>query len=240
MPSRAAMQAVYYGRPAREGIFHIHVHPHRGETEMSGVDARETPKMMPGFQSVGREAAHGIIILSLDHGVGLGVAARPKGAGGRRARISVIGNPLGVFEKGVRQMSKERFSRQSFLGSDSEERIARCTIGVPGLGGGGSHVIQQLAHIGFQRLRHLRRRYRRGIESEPAGGRKVRLMFRRNAEAAHCENDDFRPAAAAQASEALSAGGRIIPSRCGSARSSSAALTATRAGTNLKWRADAT
>ena len=38
---------------------------------MSGVDARETPKMMPGFQSVGREAAHGIIILSLDHGAGL-------------------------------------------------------------------------------------------------------------------------------------------------------------------------
>ena len=47
-------------------------------------------------------------------------------------------------------MSKERFSRQSFLGSDSGQRIARCTIGVPGLGGGGSHVIQQLAHVGFQ------------------------------------------------------------------------------------------
>ena len=49
-------------------------------------------------------------------------------------------------------MSKERFSRQSFLGPDSEERIARCTVGVPGLGGGGSHIIQQLAHIGFQRF----------------------------------------------------------------------------------------
>jgi hypothetical protein len=49
-------------------------------------------------------------------------------------------------------VSKERFSRQSFLGPDSEERIARCTVGVPGLGGGGSHIIQQLAHIGFQRF----------------------------------------------------------------------------------------
>jgi len=47
-------------------------------------------------------------------------------------------------------VSKERFSRQSFLGPDSDQRIARCTIGVPGLGGGGSHVIQQLAHVGFQ------------------------------------------------------------------------------------------
>jgi molybdopterin-synthase adenylyltransferase len=48
-------------------------------------------------------------------------------------------------------MSKDRYSRQSFLGADSEDLISRCTVGVPGLGGGGSHIIQQLAHIGFQR-----------------------------------------------------------------------------------------
>lgn len=48
-------------------------------------------------------------------------------------------------------MSTDRFSRQSFLGENSEDLISRCTIGVVGLGGGGSHIIQQLAHIGFQR-----------------------------------------------------------------------------------------
>ncbi|MGA2228477.1 MAG: ThiF family adenylyltransferase [Syntrophobacteraceae bacterium] len=48
-------------------------------------------------------------------------------------------------------MSTDRYSRQSFLGSNSEELISRCTIGVVGLGGGGSHIVQQLAHIGFQR-----------------------------------------------------------------------------------------
>ena len=48
-------------------------------------------------------------------------------------------------------MSTERYSRQSFLGSNSEDQISRCTIGVAGLGGGGSHVVQQLAHVGFQR-----------------------------------------------------------------------------------------
>jgi hypothetical protein len=47
-------------------------------------------------------------------------------------------------------MSADRYSRQSFLGADAEERIARCTIAIPGLGGGGSHIVQQLAHIGFQ------------------------------------------------------------------------------------------
>jgi hypothetical protein len=66
---------------------------------MSGVDARETPKMMPGFQSVGREAAHGIIILSLDHGAGrvwLPGRKEPVAADS----ISVIGKPLGVLRRG--------------------------------------------------------------------------------------------------------------------------------------------
>lgn len=48
-------------------------------------------------------------------------------------------------------MTKERYNRQSFLGPRAEERIAACTVGIVGLGGGGSHVVQQLAHIGFQR-----------------------------------------------------------------------------------------
>jgi len=95
-----AMQAVYHARPRREGIFHIHLHPHRGETGMSGTDRREIPKLMPGFQSVGRAAAHGIIILSRDHGAGwvwLPGQKEPIAAD----TISVIGKPLGVFEMGT-------------------------------------------------------------------------------------------------------------------------------------------
>lgn len=48
-------------------------------------------------------------------------------------------------------MSGDRYSRQSFLGESSDTAISDCIIGVVGLGGGGSHVVQQLAHIGFQR-----------------------------------------------------------------------------------------
>src|SRR6266446_616397 len=51
-------------------------------------------------------------------------------------------------------MSNERFSRQSFLGDNLQEIIERAVIGVTGLGGGGSHIVQQLAHIGFLRYRN--------------------------------------------------------------------------------------
>jgi len=95
------MQAVYHGRLLREGIFHVHLHGHRGETGMSGVDRREIPALIPGFQSVGREAAHGIIILSLNHGSGwvwLPGSAECMHADG----ISVIGAPVQVFNRKAR------------------------------------------------------------------------------------------------------------------------------------------
>src|SRR5215469_15661793 len=40
------------------------------------------------------------------------------------------------------------FSRQSFLGPDSEKQFAHTRVVIVGLGGGGSHIAQQLAHIG--------------------------------------------------------------------------------------------
>ena len=41
-----------------------------------------------------------------------------------------------------------RFDRQSFLGADSDRILASTTLGIVGLGGGGSHVVQQAAHLG--------------------------------------------------------------------------------------------
>jgi molybdopterin-synthase adenylyltransferase len=49
-------------------------------------------------------------------------------------------------------MNKTRYSRQSFLGIDSDDKIKAATIGIVGLGGGGSHIAQQLAHLGFCRI----------------------------------------------------------------------------------------
>lgn len=42
-----------------------------------------------------------------------------------------------------------RFDRQSFLGVDSESRLHRATLGIVGLGGGGSHIVQQTGHLGI-------------------------------------------------------------------------------------------
>lgn len=43
----------------------------------------------------------------------------------------------------------DRHARQSFLGPQAPQALANCVVAVVGLGGGGSHIAQQLAHIGF-------------------------------------------------------------------------------------------
>lgn len=43
---------------------------------------------------------------------------------------------------------REHLQRQSFLGPDSDARIASARVGIVGLCGGGSHIAQQLAHVG--------------------------------------------------------------------------------------------
>lgn len=42
----------------------------------------------------------------------------------------------------------ERFSRQAFLGTASDRILEKAGVAIIGLGGGGSHIVQQLAHIG--------------------------------------------------------------------------------------------
>ena len=45
------------------------------------------------------------------------------------------------------------FSRQSFLGSDSARKLEQTRVTIVGLGGGGSHIAQQLAHVGVGSFR---------------------------------------------------------------------------------------
>jgi hypothetical protein len=49
-------------------------------------------------------------------------------------------------------MKSRHLARQTFLGPNSNSVLASTRVGVIGLGGGGSHVIQQLAHVGVGNL----------------------------------------------------------------------------------------
>lgn len=49
-------------------------------------------------------------------------------------------------------MNTEHHSRQSFLGRDLSRICEEVIVGIIGVGGGGSHIVQQLTHIGVDNL----------------------------------------------------------------------------------------
>ena len=68
---RKALQRAYNGGFEDLGIFHVHMHAHRGRTGFSDVDDSESRKSVPDFFNVAPAMPHGAIVLSLDQAVGL-------------------------------------------------------------------------------------------------------------------------------------------------------------------------
>lgn len=134
-------------------MFHVHLHSHKGATDFSDVDVESNRKLIPDFFNVASNMPHGAIVFSHDKGKGMVWLAKD----GEPVLIDeyvVVGSPMSIWS--AKRLSdnkkfKRDFSRQSFLGPESRQIFSRTRVGVVGLGGGGSHVIQQLAHIGIGR-----------------------------------------------------------------------------------------
>ena len=156
----AIRESVDRVRLSRRGLFHVHLHEHRGAPGFSSTDRREQPRLVESFRRVGAHAPHGMIVLSNDSATawvwlpGASAPVRPR-------MITIVGYPMTLIASDADSRSRvasatthgDRFARQSFLGSASRWTIERVRVGIVGLGGGGSHVVQQLAHIGFVHLR---------------------------------------------------------------------------------------
>ena len=148
---RAAMQ---YVLDTGSGVLHVHAHGGLGIPSLSHTDRTELPRLVQSLRVVGPDAAHGILLLSNDRctswiwAPGTSEPVVPEA-------ITVVGYPLQLIVPrfpGIDDTA-ERFSRQSFLGRGGQTAIARARIGIAGLGGGGSHITQQLAHLGSRHFR---------------------------------------------------------------------------------------
>ncbi len=147
--SAAIRKAMQRALNTGEGAFHVHIHDHDGATGPSYTDRQELRPMMQSIRNASPKSVHGLLILSRD--AAYAEALMPETSQFQTVKkISVVGFPMKFLA--VEDLSSEgtdRFIRQSFLGSSAEQRIADCDVGIIGLGGGGSHIAQQLAHVGF-------------------------------------------------------------------------------------------
>ncbi|HEX3718945.1 MAG TPA: ThiF family adenylyltransferase [Verrucomicrobiae bacterium] len=145
------------------GQLHVHLHGSAGLPVPSRTDESELPPLARGLRNANGAEAHGWIILGECDAHG-SVLSPVDGAITSVPPVSIVGFPTVVNRReaqpngalaGLKSLlakkrRNSRYSRQSFLGPNSDSIIAYVKVGIIGLGGGGSHIVQQLAHVGFK------------------------------------------------------------------------------------------
>jgi hypothetical protein len=150
--SNCILSSISHGLENGKGIFHTHIHEFsKANPEFSYTDMEHLPPIIESCNRIIQNQVHGLLLLSqttLNAIVWLPGESSPK----QVDQISIIGSSFGFsFPKNpLNELKLNRYNRQSFLGKYAESIFSRVKIGVVGLGGGGSHIVQQLAHLGIK------------------------------------------------------------------------------------------
>lgn len=133
------------------GCFHVHFHGHKGKPFPSITDSEDLPELINSFNNITTKEANGFLILSED-----GFYAETKigdiSAPHNINSFSGVGYPMILQYPKKRTKKTSIYDRQSFLGKDSQFLFENIKVGIVGYGGGGSHIGQQLAHIGVKNI----------------------------------------------------------------------------------------
>lgn len=134
------------------GLFHVHYHSFsRLIPEFSNTDLIDNPEIIKSFGYADKNQIHGMIVLG-KNGLNALLKLPDNDSLIKPVKIVVVGYPMTVSipSKGKSKTPFKRYERQSFLGKDAQSKIGQVKIGIIGLGGGGSHIVQQLAYLGFK------------------------------------------------------------------------------------------
>lgn len=124
------------------GCFHVHLHDHYGKPSPSFTDEKSLPGIVKSMNNIAPEHLNGFFILSKDAFY----------SSVKMDSISVVGNPFILQYSNKKKIKDLVFDRQSFLGVNSQFLFENINVGIIGYGGGGSHIGQQLAHIGVKNI----------------------------------------------------------------------------------------
>jgi molybdopterin/thiamine biosynthesis adenylyltransferase len=149
--STAIRNAVNKNMRSHKGCFAVHKHLTNGIPSFSSTDLKELPPLPQTFNTIFPKEAHGLLLLSKSDIICLVWLPNLKKAF-FASKCVVVGNPMNFSLLNPNSILNERYARQSFLGDESQLIIENTKIGIVGLGGGGSHVVQQLAYLGFKNI----------------------------------------------------------------------------------------
>jgi molybdopterin-synthase adenylyltransferase len=134
------------------GIVIFHAHGHRGPPQLSDDDRRSAERLIPMFRARVLTRPHGSVVLSRSHAGGI---VMMPGESAPRTDIDVRWLGASIIDWRISPPGRsgcaavENFARQlAIVRQDGQRTLAHARVAVVGLGGGGSHVVQQLAHLG--------------------------------------------------------------------------------------------
>lgn len=134
------------------GCFHVHKHEGFGKPYPSYTDKESLPALSKSLSGISGIHSTGFLILS-DNSFFANAFVDKAKTSSAIANFSVVGSPMKlVYHDPIVPANKDVYTRQSFLGADSEMLFSNVRIGIVGYGGGGSHIGQQLAHIGIKNI----------------------------------------------------------------------------------------
>lgn len=177
--SDAILRAMSRSRRNSVGQVHVHWHGGSELPEPSPTDTKSLPHLAVSLRNANKAEAHGWMILGENDswtslhlptvevpivasscvivGFPMSINRRPQLT---NPPVSSVQNKT-LWERVKSRIftkdgstnytdAEERYERQSFLGPDSDAIIGGTRVGVIGLCGGGSPIVQQLAHLGFR------------------------------------------------------------------------------------------
>jgi molybdopterin/thiamine biosynthesis adenylyltransferase len=167
----------------------VHSHGATRTPKLSGPDAQSARRLLPGFSRMLSGRPCGSVVL------GAGAAAGQFWSDGRYCgeltALRITGPPIESWGPSgpvvaAHAARARHSSHATALGSASGQKLAAASVAVIGLCGGGSHVCQQLAHLGVGRIIAIDhdivedRNLGRMVGSEPGdvGRRKTDVMVR--------------------------------------------------------------
>ena len=142
--ARAAKKA----RQEQCGLVFVHSHPGKKPPRFSSTDDEGEQHLAAFLKRRLPEATHAALVLSAG-----GAAARVLGSS-ETIRVVEVGVRRRVVSEGVRPQRPTELSEHDrqvrALGSEGQRRLSQLSVGIVGLGGTGSLVVQQLAHLGVK------------------------------------------------------------------------------------------
>jgi hypothetical protein len=140
---------------ANLGIVIFHEHAFGNPVRLSRDDVESGAQQLEVFGRIQPQRPHGSVVIGTSSGAGMflidGHLATPE-----HFKLRMIHGHLhdrGSDGVGVEAADDSEFASQALLvGGTGQNRLRRTSVAVVGLSGGGSHVVQQLAHLGVGRI----------------------------------------------------------------------------------------